>query len=217
MSEQNKKGYPWRFFRSGGFDQVLIENADDLRHLGELDQKLWSVLACPTSGLEFDTRTLQMIDSDGDGRIRAPEVIAAANWLCTVLKTPDVLFRGVDGLPLDAIASEHPDGAKLAATARKVLAYINKPETDSIAVADFADPALLFAPEHYNGDGIVPAELATDAGLAQTIGLIIEHFGALEDRSGKPGVDQDKVSAFFAAAQMVVDWQAQATSDPDTV
>ena len=78
MSEQKKKGYQWRFFRSGGFDQVLIENADDLRHLGELDQKLWSVLACPTSGLEFDTRTLQMIDSDGDGRIRAPEVIAAA-------------------------------------------------------------------------------------------------------------------------------------------
>ena len=217
MSEQKKKGYQWRFFRSGGFDQVLIENADDLRHLGELDQKLWSVLACPTSGLEFDTRTLQMIDSDGDGRIRAPEVIAAANWVCTVLKTPDVLFRGVDGLPLDAIASEHPEGAKLAATARKVLAYINKPESDAVAVADFADPSLLFAPEHYNGDGIVPAELATDAGLVQTIGLIIEHFGALEDRSGKPGIDQDRVSAFFAAAQTVVDWHAQATSDPDTV
>ncbi len=217
MGEKSKKGYQWRFFRSGGFDQVLIENADDLRHLGELDQKLWSVLACPTSGLEFDTRTLQMIDSDGDGRIRAPEVIAAANWLCTVLKTPDVLFRGVDGLPLDAIASEHPEGAKLAATARKVLAYINKPEADAVAVADFADPSLLFAPEHYNGDGIVPAELAADAGLAQTIGLIIEHFGALEDRSGKPGIDQDKVSAFFADAQTVVDWQAQATSDPDTV
>lgn len=217
MGEKSKKGYQWRFFRSGGFDQVLIENADDLRHLGELDQKLWSVLACPTSGLEFDTRTLQMIDSDGDGRIRAPEVIAAANWLCTVLKTPDVLFRGVDGLPLDAIASEHPEGAKLAATARKVLAYINKPEADAVAVADFADPSLLFAPEHYNGDGIVPAELAADAGLAHTIGLIIEHFGALEDRSGKPGIDQDKVSAFFADAQTVVDWQAQATSDPDTV
>ena len=217
MGEKNKKGYQWRFFRSGGFDQVLIENADDLRHLGELDQKLWSVLACPTSGLEFDTRTLQMIDSDGDGRIRAPEVIAAANWVCTVLKTPDVLFRGVDGLPLDAIASEHPEGAKLAATARKVLAYINKPESDAVAVADFADPSLLFAPEHYNGDGIVPAELATDAGLVQTIGLIIEHFGALEDRSGKPGIDQDRVSAFFAAAQTVVDWHAQATSDPDTV
>ncbi|AMO37896.1 phage holin family protein [Thauera humireducens] len=216
-TQENSKGYRWRFFRSGGFDQVLIENADDLRHLGELDQKLWSVLACPTSGLEFDTRTLQLLDSDGDGRIRAPEVIAAANWVCTVLKTPDVLFRGVDGLPLAAIADDHPEGAKLLATAKKVLAYMGRPDADSVGVADLADPSRLFAPDHYNGDGIVPAELTPDAELAKTIGLVIEHFGALEDRSGKPGIDQDKVNAFFTAAQSVVDWHDQAVASPDSV
>lgn len=216
-TQENDKGYRWRFFRSGGFDQVLIENADDLRHLGELDQKLWSVLACPTSGLEFDTRTLQLLDTDCDGRIRAPEVIAAASWVCAVLKTPDVLFRGVDGLPLAAIAGEHPEGAKLLATARKVLAYMGKPDADSVAVADLADPSRLFAPDHYNGDGIVPAELTPDAELAKTIGLVIEHFGAVEDRSGKPGIDQDKVSAFFTAAQSVVDWHDQAAASPDSV
>lgn len=216
-TQENDKGYRWRFFRSGGFDQVLIENADDLRHLGELDQKLWSVLACPTSGLEFDTRTLQLLDTDCDGRIRAPEVIAAASWVCAVLKTPDVLFRGVDGLPLAAIAGEHPEGAKLLATARKVLAYMGKPDADSVAVADLADPSRLFAPDHFNGDGIVPAELTTDAELAKTIGLVLEHFGAVEDRSGKPGIDQDKVSAFFTAAQSVVDWHDQAAASPDSV
>lgn len=216
-TQENDKGYRWRFFRSGGFDQVLIENADDLRHLGELDQKLWSVLACPTSGLEFDTRTLQLLDTDCDGRIRAPEVIAAASWVCAVLKTPDVLFRGVDGLPLAAIAGEHPEGAKLLATARKVLAYMGKPDADSVAVADLADPSRLFAPDHFNGDGIVPAELTTDAELAKTIGLVLEHFGAVEDRSGKPGIDQDKVSAFFTAAQSVVDWHDQAAANPDSV
>lgn len=216
-TQENSKGYRWRFFRSGGFDQVLIENADDLRHLGELDQKLWSVLACPTSGLEFDTRTLQLLDSDGDGRIRAPEVIAAANWVCTVLKTPDVLFRGVDGLPLAAIADDHPEGAKLLATAKKVLAYMGRPDADSVGVADLADPSRLFAPDHYNGDGIVPAELTPDAELSKTIGLVIEHFGALEDRSGKPGIDQDKVNAFFTAAQSVVDWHDQAVASPDSV
>lgn len=79
MSKNTSKSHQWRFFRSGGFDQVRIETADDLRHLGELDQKLWSALACPTSGLEFDTRTLQVLDADGDGRIRAPEIIAAVN------------------------------------------------------------------------------------------------------------------------------------------
>ena len=215
--EKSKKGYQWRFFRSGGFDQVRIETADDLRHLGELDQKLWSVLACPTSGLEFDTRTLQVLDSDGDGRIRVPEIVAATRWVCTVLKDPDVLFRGVDGLPLAAIDAEHPEGAKLLATAKKVLDYIGKPDADSVSVADLADTTLLFAPAHFNGDGIVPAELTTDADLARAIGLIIDGFGAADDRSGKPGVDQDRVTAFFTAAQAVSDWYAQAEADAATV
>ncbi len=215
--EKSRKGYQWRFFRSGGFDQVRIETADDLRHLGELDQKLWSVLACPTSGLEFDSRSLQLLDSDGDGRIRVPEIVAAAQWVCTVLKDPEVLFRGVDGLPLAAIDATHPEGARLLATAKKVLDYVGKPDADAIGVADLADSALLFAPEHFNGDGIVPAELTADAGLARAIGLIIDGFGAAEDRSGKPGVDLDRVSAFFAAAQAVSDWHAQAEADAATV
>ncbi|HAF53927.1 MAG TPA: hypothetical protein DCL01_01600 [Thauera sp.] len=215
--EKSKQGYQWRFFRSGGFDQVRIETADDLRHLGELDQKLWSVLACPTSGLEFDTRTLQVLDSDGDGRIRVPEIVAASRWVCTVLKDPDVLFRGVDALPLAAIDAENPEGAKLLATARKVLDYVGKPDADAVGVADLADPTLLFAPEHFNGDGIVPAELTADADLVRAIGLIIDGFGAADDRSGKPGVDQDRVTAFFAAAQAVSEWYAQAEADAATV
>jgi len=217
MGSDNNKVYQWRFFRSGGFDQVRIETADDLRHLGELDQKLWSVLACPTSGLEFDTRTLQLLDGDGDGRIRAPEIVAAAKWVCAVLKDPGVLFSAADALPLAAIDADHPEGAKLLATAKKVLDYIGKADAQEIAVADLADTTLLFAPEHFNGDGIVPGELAGNAELAKTIGLVIDGFGAAEDRSGKPGVDQDRVVAFFAAAQAVVDWHAQAEADAANV
>lgn len=215
--EGKKKGYQWRFFRSGGFDQVRIETADDLRHLAELDQKLWSVLACPTSGLEFDTRTLQLLDTDGDGRIRAPEVVAAVRWVCTVLKDPDVLFRARDALPLAAIDGDHPEGVRLLATAKKVLAYMDKPEADAIAVEDLADTTRLFAPDHFNGDGVVPAELTTDAALVKAIGLIIDCFGAVEDRSGKPGVDADKVAAFFTAAQSVVDWHALAEASPERI
>ena len=217
MGSDNNKVYQWRFFRSGGFDQVRIETADDLRHLGELDQKLWSVLACPTSGLEFDTRTLQLLDGDGDGRIRAPEIVAAAKWVCAVLKDPGVLFSAADALPLATIDADHPEGAKLLATAKKVLDYIGKADAQELAVADLADTTLLFAPEHFNGDGIVPAELAGNAELAKTIGLVIDGFGAAEDRSGKPGVDQDRVVAFFAAAQAVVDWHAQAEADAANV
>ena len=67
----------WRFFRAGGFDQVKLETGSDLMALDQLDLKLWVALACPTTGLEFDKATLALIDTDKDGRVRAPEVIAA--------------------------------------------------------------------------------------------------------------------------------------------
>lgn len=205
--------YPWRFFRSGGFDQVRIETADDLRHLAELDQKLWSVLACPTSGLEFDSRTLQLLDGDGDGRIRAPEVIAAVRWVCKVLKDPGCLFAGASALPLSAIAADDDEGGRLLATARRMLAYLDKADAEAIAMDDVADTTRLYAPDHYNGDGIVPVELAADADTSGLIALIIEHLGGKDDRSGKPGVDTDGLAAFLAQAQAVADWQAAAAGD----
>ena len=68
------------FFRAGGFDQVRFENGIDFINLDQLDWKLWVALACPTKGLAFDARTLELIDSDKDGRIRASELIAAVKW-----------------------------------------------------------------------------------------------------------------------------------------
>lgn len=209
--------HQWRFFRSGGFDQVLIDNVGDLRHLGELDQKLWTVLACPSTGLEFDARTLRLLDQDGDGYIRAPEIIAAAQWLCEVLKTPEVLFEQADSLPLAAINEAHEQGASLLATAHKVLGYVGKADADQISIDDFADPALLFAADHPNGDGIVPAQLAPTPALAAAIERIIAHTGAVEDRSGEAGIDEERVRSFFASAAEVIDWHQQAEAGADSV
>ena len=87
----------WSFFRSGGFDQVRLDNPEDLANLRNLDQKLWTALACPATGLEFDARTLAYLDQDSDGRIRAPELLDAVDWALLRLQAPSVLFEG-DGL-----------------------------------------------------------------------------------------------------------------------
>ena len=68
---QNQPRHAWRFFRAGGFDQVRLDSGADILALDQLDQKLWVALSCPTRGLEFDSRTLDLIDTDHDGRIRA--------------------------------------------------------------------------------------------------------------------------------------------------
>ena len=74
--EKNDK-LTWAFHRLGGMDQVTLETAGELSRLRELDPKLWAALSCPASGLEFDARTLELLDTDADGRIRIPEVLEA--------------------------------------------------------------------------------------------------------------------------------------------
>ncbi len=67
--------------------------------LGDLDQKLWVALSCPVHGLEFDDKTLELIDTDKDNRIRAPELLAAVKWTCGLLKSPESLLKVARGGP----------------------------------------------------------------------------------------------------------------------
>lgn len=67
-----QKKHTRKFYRIGALDQVAIETTDDLLNLCDLDQKLWVALSCPVKGLEIDEKTLALIDSDKDGRIRVP-------------------------------------------------------------------------------------------------------------------------------------------------
>ena len=70
MAQKQTNGYPWKYCSLGGVVRVNITSGEDIAHLGELDQKLWTVLSCPTKDLAIDERTLQLIDTDGDGKIR---------------------------------------------------------------------------------------------------------------------------------------------------
>ncbi len=98
--------YNWTFANVGGTTRVKIHSGEDIRHLADLDQKMWTVLSCPTTGLEIDDESLHLMDIDGDGKLRVVEVIENANWLCQVLRTPDTLLAGTDCLAIADIADE---------------------------------------------------------------------------------------------------------------
>ena len=80
-SAGNRGGHRWHFFRAGEVEQVAIRDGKDVAHLPELDPKLWAALAMPTRGVELDNRTLDLLDTDKDGRVRVPEIIAAIKLL----------------------------------------------------------------------------------------------------------------------------------------
>ncbi|CAM5206371.1 hypothetical protein [Alishewanella longhuensis] len=199
--------HQWRFFRSGGFDQVTISTPADLQHLSELDPKLWTVLNCPTTGLEFDDATLVMMDQDGDGQIRVPEILAAVNWSCERLADLSIMFAE-PGLPLAAISDEDELGAGIKHAAEQVLIYSNKTPQDSLQVADLLDNTRLFAADHFNGDGVVTPELTADPELRQFMADIMLTQGGVVDRSGGEGVDADTLLQFITQAQSVLDWHA---------
>jgi len=202
--------HTWKFFRAGGFNQVVVGSGADLMNLDQLDQKLWVALACPTTGVEFDKATLALIDTDKDGRVRVPELIAAVKWAGGLLKNPNDLLKGGATLSPAAINDATPDGKLIANFARQVL---GKTDAGEVTFEEAAAAAATFAAKPFNGDGIVPAESAEDDATKAVIADIINCLGAATDASGKPGVNQAKVEQFFAEAAAYSDWWKKAEGD----
>ncbi len=197
---QSAAGHEWKFFRAGDFEQVALTTGADLMALDQLDQKLWAALACPVKGLHFDTKTLELIDTDGDGRIRAPELIAAIRWAGGLLRDAEDLLGRHERLPLIAIDDGNEDGAAMLADARHVLELIDRPDATDIGIEDTVDAAARFAQMRFNGDGIITADSTDDEVLKSVIEDIITCLGGDADLSGKPGISRAKLDNFLAAA-----------------
>lgn len=205
--------YNWTFSSVGGAARVKINSGADIAHLGELDRKLWTVLSSPVTGLEFDEKTLALLDTDGDGKIRVDEVIAAAQWLTGIIKDPDMLLKGESEIPFSAFNEENENGARLLSSAKQILANL-KLEKDSICLDDTADNTKIFAETRFNGDGIItPASAGEDEKLAALVTTITEKIGKAADRSGADGVTADLIEAFYAAAADFKAWKDSAGKD----
>ena len=60
---------------------------------------------CRASGVELDPKTLDALDTDKDGRVRAPEVREAVRFACAAFKDPgDLLNGGDESIALKALA-----------------------------------------------------------------------------------------------------------------
>ncbi len=154
--------HTWKFFRAGGFDQVRIDTAADLLNLKDLDQKLWVALSCPTKGIEFDARSLALLDTDNDGHIRAPELLAAIAWAAARLSDSGVLEQKLAGVPLGAIADE-----AVATVARGLLKdgeTLVSVDVASAAEVDYSARAL--AAWEASGADVRPLGDATEAACA---------------------------------------------------
>jgi hypothetical protein len=194
------------FVRAGGLDQVALSSGADLLALEQLDPKLWIALSCPTKGLELDPRTLALLDTDGDGRVRVPEVLAAIRFCADRVRDVGVLLFGADRVALASLRDDTAEARAVAGAARHVLARLGRADAESISTQDVADTTRAFEGTVFNGDGVVPPEAATDLETRQVILDVAAAVGAVVDRGGKPGVDRARVERFFAEAAAYEEW-----------
>ena len=202
-----KNAYKWTFQNIGGSTRVKIQSGEDIRHLGELDPKMWTVLSCPTQGLEIDSKSLQYIDVNKDERIHLEDVVTTATWLTDAIANPDTILQGSDSLALNNINRKSENGEKLYNSAKQILSNLGKAEADSISVADTSDSIKIFEQTRFNGDGVIMAESTDDAELKDLIAAVIACIGSTPDRSGKTGINTEHIEAFFAALSDYKAWQ----------
>ena len=110
MSSDNR-----RWMTAGRMAQVRLENGDDIANLANLDRKHWLAISMPVKGVRFDQRMLQLMDTDGDGRIRTPEVLAAIEFLKSKGVDLNELFAppAADEAKLADVVSRQSDLAKV--------------------------------------------------------------------------------------------------------
>ena len=207
----------WNFSMVGGVKRVHLVSGEDLLHLHELDQKLWTALSCPVNGLEIDAKTLSLIDTNGDDQIRVPEILDAVTWITSVLKNPDLLLQNGSNFELDFINTETAEGQNLYASAKTILRNLGKPNTTYLTVADTNDIDAIFSASPFNGDGVITEDSTNDEAILDTLNTIMACTGSSKDRGGKSGVDSTQVNSFFEACDKYLNWINEAQQHAQTI
>ncbi len=196
--------YKWSFANVGGVTRVRIQSAEDIRHLGELDKKMWTVLSCPVNGLEISSESLSLMDTDGDGKLRLKEVVATAEWLCANLKEPKSLFAQTDEVEIANIADE-----AIAAVAKKIAGKENtislaavQAAIDGVTIEEQAVPAAPLEADVIAAYKEKSAEYAAyfEQEKLQKLGLAL-----IPEETPKPGMSEKK---FQEMGAQIAEWEA---------
>ncbi|MDX9783596.1 MAG: hypothetical protein RBT72_02475 [Spirochaetia bacterium] len=208
-------GSKWTFARIGGVDQVVIKKGEDIANLTDLDQKLWAALAMPTvqPGIK---ESLEYLDADKDGRIRAPDILRCVEEFKATLKSLDCLLDGSDSLSATQVSDE---GIKAAIA--EVLSINTGAAGDStIDLAAVEKAIAAFAALPFNGDGVVVPVSAKDEKLKAFLEYLVAQGYKADDASGNPGVSTPALDRFLADLEAYKAWSGDlpafkdAFSDP---
>ena len=205
--------HPWRFFRAGGVDQVRIDTGADLS-LDQLDQKLWVALSCPTKGLHFDERTLDLLDTDKDGRVRAPEIIGAVQWLRGCLKDPADSWRARRAACSRRSTTGTPEGRRVLESARHILRASGRRRRSRSRSTTPPRPRRSSPRRGFNGDGVVPPDSAATPRPGRSLEEIVACLGGAPTAAGSRASTRAG-GQLLRRGEAYAGWYAKARGRPD--
>ncbi len=204
--------YNFTFETVGGATRVRLKSGEDIRHLNELDKKMWTVLSCPTTELEIDSESLKLMDTDGDGQLHVKEVVEASEWLCRTLTDPQILFEGKAELPISAIADD-----SIAAVAKQLNKdIIRLADVDAaIAAITIDEQTAPAAPYDANTIAAYKAKQAEYAAYFEQERLQQLGLATIAEDAVKPGMNKDD---FTQMGEAIVAWEtaSQAANEANT-
>jgi hypothetical protein len=206
--ESGKKGHAWTFARIGGVDQVVLSSFEDIEHIKDLDHKLWAALSMPVSRGKY-RRTLDILDSDHDGKVRIADILDAVEFLKSSLRTLEPIMSEGDSLSLAFIKNQD-----IASACGNIFKILEVPASESITLGQASEAIDRFGLTAFNGDGVVPPASTCSEILKRDMKDIIGAGYGSPDLCGEMGLDTSALDVFFTNAAAVLEWWKKPRDEP---
>ncbi|MCA9494896.1 MAG: hypothetical protein KC621_33435, partial [Myxococcales bacterium] len=202
-----------RFRTLARSSQAILETAEELAQVCDLDDALWVATAVTIDTLRLDKGFLTTMDADGDGRIRSDDVKAAIGWALGVFRDRSAMTGGGTQLALGSV-NESGDGAAVIDGARRILETLGTPAAKEL---DLDAVRKVRADEEAKGlsaaGKVLPAAAAEDEALQSFLTHVIEVTGGAPHPSGDAAVTADTLDAFLSQGKDWLAWNDAPTTD----
>ena len=212
LADENRGGR-FRFQSFGSTLHLKVENAGDLRRVGELDEAHWVATSAPIAAINGDPAFLELVDTDHDGRIGCSELRQAISWLFEHLKDYAGTNAGNTALVVAAIRNESDEGQRIVETAIKILKRLGSTEKSPITLDQVRRIKKEEEGRAVSEAGIVLPEAAQGddaAALRQFLSDILATVGGDSHPTGSKGVSRKYLDEFLTQTESFLCWLAKA-------
>ena len=205
MSDQR----PMSFRRYGRSYHLIVETAEDLEQVLQLDEALWVATGAPIETLNCDPTLLALVDSDRNGRILCDEMKDAIRWIRAILTDHSGTNLRSTTLKMAALNTNHEDGKRIQEShqsARMILSGDGAPSKDEITLNQVRTMKQKVEATPISETGVVLPEAAENPDVKQFIADILATIGGAPHPTGAMGVNQAQLDRFLAADAAYLEW-----------